>query len=208
MSGKALLKGRSRGGGRGVRPGRGAWKGGLFGEPALRRAHDLLDRLSHVDLLAAVPILEKYALPNGSAAPAAAEEPAFVSPGPPPPKLDPCEVEFELRTRGGSRLVRTNGGDICPADWSDAFMVYPPGSLMVSDHPLEFMSDEQWELAERMLSEGFVLGINASEVEVPDAVCAVASHCPFPLTAVREPEGNDVVFVARRDIPAVKGKRK
>ena len=120
---------------------------------------------------------------------------------------DPQGCEFQLRTRGGSRLVRTDGGDICPADWSDAFMVYPQGSLIVSDHPLQFMSDEQWELAERMLSEGFVLGINASEIEVPDAVCAVASHCPFPLTAVREPEGNDVVFVARRDVAAVKGRK-
>jgi len=70
---KATVKIGARGGGRRVRPGRGAWKGGLFGEPALRRAHDLLDRLSHVDLLAAVPVLEKYAPPNRSGAPMGAE---------------------------------------------------------------------------------------------------------------------------------------
>jgi hypothetical protein len=102
-----------------------------------------------------------------------------------------------IRGPGGVRVVKTSKGDVCPADWADAFMLYPPGSLIVRDHPLDFMSDEQWTLAVRMLSEGFVLGVNASEAEVPDAVCAVASRCSFKLTAVKEPQGNDVVFIAR-----------
>jgi len=115
-----------------------------------------------------------------------------------------------VRGPGGCRVVKTNDGDVCPADWADAFMVYPPGSLVVPSHPLDFMCEEQWELATRMLSEGFVLGINASEAEVPDAVCAVASRCSFNLTAVREPQGNDVVFVARRGAvhTALVGKKK
>jgi len=80
-------------------------------------------------------------------------------------------------------------------------MVYPPGSLVVPSHPLDFMCEQQWKLATRMLSEGHVLGFNASEGAAPDVVCAVASHCAFPLTAIPEPGGSDVVFVGRLDVP-------
>ena len=140
MSSKAVLK--DRGGGRGVRPGRGA-------------------------------VLDVESMAVGEA----------------------------VRGPGGCRVVKTSGGDVCPANWADAFMVYPPGSLVVPTHPLDFMCDEQWKLAVRMLSEGHVLGFNASEGSAPDVVCAVASHCGFPLTAIPEPDGNDVVFVGRLDVP-------
>ena len=139
---KTSAKGRARGGGRRVRPGRGA----------------LLD-------------------------------------------MESMAVGEAVRGPDGCRVVKTSGGDVCPAEWADAFMVYPPGSLVVPTHPLDFMCDEQWKLAARMLSEGYVLGFNASEGEAPDVVCVVASHCAFPLMAIPEPGGNDVVFVGRRDVP-------
>jgi hypothetical protein len=113
---------------------------------------------------------------------------------------DPRAREFELRTRGGLKLVRTKGGDICPAEWSQSFMVYPQGALLVSEHPLDFVSTEQWEIAVRMLAEGYTLGFNGGEEVSPDVVCIVASHCPFPLTAVPEPHGDDVVYIARREM--------
>lgn len=88
---KQSAKGRARGGGRGVRAGRGAWSPskaapgestdesgfrramGLVArvsdESALPRAHALLDRLSLRDLHAVIPVLEKHDLLKASGTP-------------------------------------------------------------------------------------------------------------------------------------------
>ena len=127
---------------------------------------------------------------------------------PPPPKVDPCEVEFDLATPGGFRVKQTDDGDILPARWDQAFLVYPRRALLVRDHPLAFMSEEQWEIAVRMLAEGYTLGFNGGDGLDADVVCAVASHCPFALMAIPDPKGDVVVYVARRDVAAAaKGKK-
>ena len=78
----------------------------------------------------------------------------------------------------------------------------------MNEHPLDGISAEQWNLAVRMLADGYALGFPGGEGLNPDVVCEVALRCPFPLTAVPGPDGDAVVYIARRDIPAVKGKKK
>jgi hypothetical protein len=122
--------------------------------------------------------------------------------------VDKIAVGQKVKTRSGAWVTKTADNDVCPSRWNDAFLVYPRGSVIVQDHPLEYMSDEQWAMAVRMLGDGYVLGFDCSDAEAPDAMCAVQRNCPFALTAVKEPNGNDIVFVARRDwARALKGEK-
>ena len=125
---------------------------------------------------------------------AAKEPPAFVSPGPPPPRKD--------GTGETTVAKREEETDIVPDSWWHGFAVHPRGSARVVGRAADYMTPDQWRLAVELLHEGYVLGFNADDDEGPDLACSLARRCKgFGISALIEKEGNCVVYFVRDDAP-------
>ena len=80
--------------------------------------------------------------------------------------------------------------------WHDAFLTHPPlATFMAHKRYLRRLSDEQWDVAVKLLQEGFTLGVIANPNEAVDVVAQAAARWKLPLLAQYD-EDNAVVYLA------------
>ena len=169
---KTSTKGRARGGGRRVRPGRGAGSGSA--DSYRRQLTRVIAKLGDEELLRLV----------GSA-----EEPAFVSPGPPPGghSLDPsyrAALPFEIHKSGDADSLLGRSRERI-SDSESGFDKY----MQILD-----FSDHEGTIADQALTAGLRVSIKCSPEYAPDIACAFAQRVPSRTIVYYDANGQRLVF--------------
>ena len=171
MSGKA----RARGGGRGVRPGRGA--GAI-----LRKMYALLPKLSPAEALGAINVFEGYAWAGG-------KPPGFIKPGP-PPGVDHLKASyraalpFEIHESDDASpfMHRSRDRD---ADSEQCSRLY--GRIVN-------LSEYEGTTADQALAAGLRVSIKCSPDFAPDIAGAFAQRVPSRTLVFYDEETRRLVF--------------
>ena len=172
---KTSTKGRARGGGRGVRPGRGA--GAI-----LRKMYALLGKLSPAEALGAINVFEGYAWAGG-------QPPGFIKPGPPP---------------GGDRFKASYRAalpfDIHESDDASPFMHRCRERDADSDQcPRLYgriidLSEYESGIADQALTAGLRVSIKCSPDFAPDFAGAFAQRIPSRTLVYYDDRARRLVF--------------
>ncbi len=99
--------------------------------------------------------------------------------------------------------VVPDGTVTVPEKWHEGFLVFESGCLKSGSDRGAILCDEQYQAADRLLADGYVLGVVANPYEAVAVTREIVEQCNTPIDAVFD-EDDAMVYFAKRKLPSTK----